>query len=241
MRRIEELSRATILAAAPRKTDSAQLGCALLALIFDGYSAVTALLGTAGEYHAPTIVRTMFEAFADLRVLAKDDAYAPRMRLHAANERRRVVEGYVASYASNPKFEATARRARGDLAALEQEIKQLVDAGTNDYRIWERFQSAGLAGDRVFIYGELSSFAHADYIAIMLRHVGREKLVLGHPLPDDWFAKVAFLSSTILLDGLLTLTSFATGDVERLGALRDEAIKYYQRLPLVDKIAPENA
>ena len=240
MCRIEELSRATILATAPRDTDSAQLGCALLALILDGYSAVTALLSTAGEYHAPTIVRTMFEAFADLRVLANDDTYAQRMKLHAANERRRVLEGYVASYGSNPKFEATAQRARADLAALVQEIKHLVDAGNNDYKIWERFQSADLGGDRVFIYGELSSFAHADFIAIMLRHVGHEKLVLGHPLPDEWFAKVAFLSSTILLDGLLTLSSFATGEADKLRALRDEAIKYYQHLPLVDKIAPEN-
>jgi hypothetical protein len=238
-RRIEELSKAVILAASPNDDNAAQLGCAGLALILDGYSAVMALLGTTGEYHAPTVVRTMLEAFADLNALANDKAYAERMRLHAACERKKVIKGYVAAYGENRAFEATAQRARSDLYGLEPEITRLRDQGIEDYKVWERFQLAGLGGDRVYVYGELSSFAHADYIAIMLRHIGREKLILGHPLPDEWFAKVVFLSSTILLDGLLTLSSFAAYDASHVGALRDEAIKHYERLPLVHKLAPK--
>ena len=58
-RRIEELCKTAILVSTPKETEPAQLGCWILSLIFDGYSALMALLGTAGEYHVPTIVRTM--------------------------------------------------------------------------------------------------------------------------------------------------------------------------------------
>ncbi|MGH9554165.1 MAG: DUF5677 domain-containing protein, partial [Terriglobales bacterium] len=184
-------------------------------------------------FHAPTIVRTMFESFADLRALAADGTYEQRMKLHAANERKKTIDGYINTYAEMEEFARTVQRARSDLEYLEKEIKKLTDESIRDYKVWERFQLAGLEGGKVYIYGELSSFTHADYIAIMLRHIGKDKILLGASLPDWWFAKGMFLASTILLDGLLTLPSFATVDEARLGALRDEAIKYYERLPSV--------
>jgi len=231
-RRIEELSKAAIVEAVPFKTDAARLGCALTALIIDGYSAVVALLGTAGEYHAPTIVRTMFEAYADFLTLAKEPEYEQRMKLHAAIERKKVLEGYMAVYAGQPGSVATAK----GLQTLEQTIKRLKDAGVTGYTIKERFRSAGLDGQKAYIYGELLPFAHADYVAIMLRHYKRGEILLGDALPDEWFAKVVFLSSTILLDVLIKLPAFATIDAANLRHLRGKAITHYERLPLVDKL-----
>jgi hypothetical protein len=181
-RRIEELSKATILATTPGDNDAAQLGCAILGFIFDGYSAVVRLLGTAGEYHTPMIVRTMFEAFADLRALVNDDAYAQRMMLRAANERKRVVEAYVASYEGKPEFEATTRRAQADLAGLEQKIKDLRDAGIGDYRVSERFQFAGLEDDSARSSGRiaLSCLSRRVLLAgVHLRRVERFGNVAG--------------------------------------------------------------
>lgn len=234
MRRIENLCKEIILQAAPSDAEAAQLGCASIGWIMDGYSAVTTLLRTPGECHSPTVVRTMYEAFADLRTLAKDERYELRMKLHAANERKRAVKGYVDTYAESPQFAAATERARTDLANLEKWIKQLIDDGIQDYKVWERFTSADLEEGKSYVYGEFSSFAHADYIAIMVRHTDSQKLLLGAPLPDAFFAKVAYLSSTVMLDSLLNLPSFAAIDEKRLHALRDEAIKEYKFLPLVN-------
>jgi hypothetical protein len=237
-REIEALCKEAILATVPRNTEPAQIGCAIVGSIFDGYRAVLALLGTDGEWHSPTLARTMFEAFADLRALANDAGYVERMKLHAANERKRVVADYVRSYGEMEEFKTTAERARSDLADLERIIAGLRDVGVADYNVAERFRLAGLGGDRVYVYGELSSFAHSDFIALMLRHVDGDSIVLGPRLPDEWFSKAIFLTSTIVLDGLLMLPSFTTVNEDQLNALRDKAIEHYHHLPFVPKIAP---
>lgn len=230
-RAIDALCKRAILLAVPRRSEAERLGCAILALILDAYRACLALMASQGEWHAPVLVRTMLESFAHIRALADDPGFADRMKLRAAAARKRVISDYINVFRVTPEFRSTAERATREHAELEQLTARLQSRGVRDYRVFDCFRLAGINAITAYVYGDLSSFAHADYIAIMTRNHERESLRLGTPLTDEWFAKVIVLSSTILIDALNVLPSFTTVNVTEIQRLRDRAIAHYGRLP----------
>ena len=99
-------------------------GCTIIGSLIEVYRGILVLLANGSESNAPMLARTMLESFADLMALSMDPAYAQRMKAHAAIERKRVVEEYVAKYQAMPGFEATAERARGELGNLDRIIQR---------------------------------------------------------------------------------------------------------------------
>jgi hypothetical protein len=211
-------------------TQAGELGCAIAGSLFDGYRACLRLIDSPGEVYAQTILRVMLESFADLRALAKDAGYQRRMVLQAARKRQGVVSGMIEAYAKQENFAGTIATATNELAAVTKIVEELERDGVKPLWVAERLKLGDISPEQGFIYGDLSSHAHADYAAIMARHLGQEKLNLGTPLSDQRFVQVLVLPTFILLDALLLMDKFALVDMPKLLEIRERGVALHNQL-----------
>jgi hypothetical protein len=172
----------------------------------------------------------MLESFADLRALAKDAGYQRRMVLQAARKRQGVVSGMIEAYAKQENFAGTIATATNELAAVAKIVEELERDGVKPLWVAERLKLGDISPEQGFIYGDLSSHAHADYAAIMARHLGQEKLNRGTPLSNQRFVQVLVLPTFILLDALLLMDKFALVDMPKLLEIRERGVALHNQL-----------
>ena len=73
-----------------RSEHNTDLAALLAATIHDGYLALTALAGTAGESQMPAMVRVVFEAYIDFVNCCNDPTYAMTLHYRAEKEAKKL-------------------------------------------------------------------------------------------------------------------------------------------------------
>ncbi|TAL66701.1 MAG: hypothetical protein EPN79_08825 [Burkholderiaceae bacterium] len=200
------------------RTDEASLiGAGLCLTIQELFASAILLTDNGLGSHAPSHVRTMLEALADLRNLANDPTYIEQMRFDDARSNLKLFKGYAAV----PGMEQKAIDTLKDWAAKAQSV---ADAGSaNGYKklqIADKLKMADLEQEYVS-YGFLCGFTHNQLTAIIARH-GKHQLKYLHEPPYETAVGVLGLGLSIAGKAIQKLPAFSDLTDPEVNASVDE-------------------
>jgi len=123
----------------------------------------------------PIVLRSVFEAYADLRALLQDAEYYRNMYASFLEEKLRFLRN-VAKSPSNPFLlgVSTGMDVNGEVADLEQEIAKYKSEGRKPLSNFARFDSGGLEHEYQSIYWLLCLESHNNMSALDDRHIEKD-------------------------------------------------------------------
>jgi len=130
------------------------------------------VLYKSGHFSAiPVILRTILEAFVDLRNLCQDHKYGYSLTMNTSKESLKFLKAakddmnvYAEMIASDPDID-------NHITKFYEEIKILKDKGIKEIRIKEKFEQASMASEYQTIYHMLCAATHNDIRALRARHL----------------------------------------------------------------------
>ena len=193
-----------VMKANVRADEPALIGAGLCLTIQELFASVICLMDNGLGSHAPGHARSMLEALADLRNLAKDPVYLERMRFEDAKANLKLFTGYAA-------IEGMPQDAVDTLKKWSAEAQLVFNAGkANGFKrqqIDEKLKKAGLEQEYVS-YGFLCGFAHNQLTAIISRH-GKHQLKYLHEPPHETMVGVIGLALSIAGKAIQELPAFS--------------------------------
>jgi hypothetical protein len=120
----------------------------------------------------PTILRSILEAYADLRAILKDADHGQRILATFHAEKRRHLKGMIAS-SGNPYHQVITQQLDPhiELPKVEAEIKRLEELGHHPMFNRQRFEWAELENEYESLYWLLCLEGHNSVTALESRHV----------------------------------------------------------------------
>lgn len=187
-----------------RTDEPALIGAGLCLTIQELFASVICLMDNGLGSHAPAHARTMLEALADLRNLAKDPAYLEQMRFDDAKANLKLFTGYAA-------IDGMPQDAIDTLKKWSAKAQPEFDTGkANGFKkqqIDEKLKKADLEQEYVS-YGFLCGFAHNQLTAIISRH-GKHQLKYLHEPPYETMVGVLGLALSIAGMAIQKLPAFS--------------------------------
>lgn len=206
-----------VMTASVRTNESAVIGASLCLTIQELFASVICLMDNGLGSHTPAHARTMLEALADLRNLAKDPAYLEQMRFDDARANLKMFAGYAA-------IEGMPQKAIDTLKEWTAKAQPVFDSGKarglKGQRIDQKFKKADLEQEYVS-YGFLSGFAHNQLTAIISRH-GKHHLKYLHEPPYETMVGVLGLTLSIAGKAIQTLPAFSDLQEAEVDRMIDE-------------------
>ncbi len=183
----------------------------------------------------PAVLRTIFEAYADLRAILEDPDYYKNMYATFLEEKFRFLRNVERS-ASNPFLIPIAGRldVKSELVKLEQERQEHKSAGRPPLSTAARFRAAKLEHEYESMYWLLCLEGHNNMSALDDRHIEKtgdefEVLRFKDAGPDDLVRLLDALAA-VVTDGTIRLHAFLDTGLhpkyrsiqERLAEIRGE-------------------
>lgn len=188
-------------------------------------------LYVACHYSAiPVVLRTILEAFVDLRNLCKDPKYGYSLTINSSNESIRFLK--AAKDDENVYAEMISRDPNIDvhISNYEKQVESLKAKGSKGLNIREKFDEAGMLDEYLTIYNMLCAATHNDIRALRARHIVIEKdsFSLEFFKQEDSETMYEFLgiTSELLLRATYEVHALlGSKKVEELQSLRDDLNK----------------
>lgn len=184
------------------------------------------------------VLRSIFEAFADLNAVLDDANYVRRMYATFISEKVRFLKN-VLKHPSNPFFVGIVggMDAKGELASLERERAKLEKAGGQPLSNESRFESGKLRDEYQSIYWLLCLEGHNNMSALDDRHIEKhgddfEVTLFKAPDPVALVSRIDALLAVLIESGRRVHEFLKTGAAdhyrrhrEALERLREEYLR----------------
>jgi hypothetical protein len=173
----------------------------------------------------PAVLRSILEAFADLRALIKDPAHGERMVATFEHEKKRLLKNMLMS-SSNPYHEGLLQKidASAELQKVEAEITRLRLLGYKQMSNRERFEWADLEHEFESIYWLLCLDSHNSLSAIERRHLIWEgedyELIAAKENHVEQICKWCDVLARILVDATIRL--YGLLGISRVGGFEED-------------------
>jgi hypothetical protein len=150
----------------------------------------------------PVLLRSIFEAYADLRALIDDPDYDKRMYATFLHEKIRFLN-YVLRTPANPFFTGVqaGMNVEEEIKKLEAEVTQFKSRGKGPLRNSDRFDSTKLENERQSIYWLLCLEGHNNMSALDDRHIEKN----GNEFNIALFKEAEPAALIRILDALLAV------------------------------------
>jgi hypothetical protein len=203
-----------------RDSGEARLSACLFLTIGELYIAVLGVLRSRAQSHAPVLVRSMLEAFADLLNLVADSSYTDQMRFDNADQMLKTFGGFQEAL----KDDKDALKKLGEWIARERAILDETKAkGYKSLTISERFKRAELVEEYATGYRFFCSFSHSDINTLLARHADTKHLRFTDALPIETLKSVLSTSINIYGRAAQTLPMYTNISAEEVKAAVDRA------------------
>ncbi|MBW2612882.1 MAG: hypothetical protein JRE12_11065 [Deltaproteobacteria bacterium] len=186
------------------------------------------VLYKSGHYSTISLVlRTILEAFVDLRNLCRDPKYGYSLTINSYKESLNFLK--TAKDDQNVYTEMTARDPNVDqhIANIEKKNERLKSNGYKGINIRGKFEKADMLDDYLTIYNMLCADTHNDIRALRARHmvIGEDSFSLEFFKQEDTEAMYNYLgiASELLLRATYEIHSLLdSGKDKELQSLRDD-------------------
>lgn len=212
-----------------------KIPCAVVATVVEGLHATIHLLRGPCQGHAPTIVRSMLESYADMRALNVAPDYwksmllrthSQHVRLARAREKQAIAAGHPPDVDIDLK-----------LKPIEEQMTTLRAQGAQIQSIAGRFEAGEFKDAYDVEYAEFSSFAHGDVKALTSRHFQTEgTITIGAKLPLKYFAKTIVLAITAAHDSATVLSKFSDVDGGAFDAALAPVQQHVEKITLLSSV-----
>lgn len=150
------------------------------------FSSTIKELYKSGHHSAiPIVLRSILEAFVDLKNLCQDPKYGYSLTINSREESLRFLKAakdnqkvYAELVAQDPDFDL-------NYSNLKKEIESLKSKGNKGVSIRKKFDDAGMANEYQTIYSMLCTATHNDIRALSVRHM----IIDGDSLSLEIFKK----------------------------------------------------
>lgn len=205
-----------------KQNEAARYAGCLCLTIAEAFRATLALLRSPVPTHAPTMVRAMLEALADLKNLVADPAYIDQMRFSNAEQQLKTFKAFRDD--PDMKNDKDMQNEVGHWIAIEQRIYDArYTKERNDFNVYKKFKRADLLDLYRTSYSFLCSFAHSDVNTLNARHGKEGPLLFAEPLPAETLQSILGLAVSIYGMALKTLPAYSTLTNDAVHAACDEA------------------
>lgn len=199
----------------PQQLASVCVYCTLLELA----RSTPTLLANEDVTAIPVVLRSIFEAYADLRATLGDPEYYKRMYSTLLEERLRFLRNVERSR-SNPFLVSIAGQLdiAAEQASLQQELSDYKNGGHSPLTTAARFKAANLEHEYESMYWLLCLEGHNNMSALDDRHIGKsgddfEVLMFKEPQPDDMVRLLDSLAA-VVIDSTARMHKFLKTGVE---------------------------
>lgn len=210
-----------LLHAQVRDSGEHRVAATLCLTVAEQFAATLQLIEGGFSAHAPVMVRSMLEGFANLLNLVADPEYVDQLRYDNA----RADVTLFTEYANDPGMQDDAE-ALETLARWRADAEPLRDAlaaqGYGRLDIYERFRKANILSTYV-AYRALCSFTHNQLTTLLARHVGRFELRYHAQAPEPLTAGLLNIATSILCHAVATASHYTDLTDAELQAARAAA------------------
>ena len=162
--------------------------------IAEQFLAVLHLIEGGFSSHAPTLIRSMLEAWANLILLTNDSRYLDQLRFENARNDAILFEEYAALMQSDPDAVALLN----DWGQQARPVRDHLKArGLKKQNIDEKFKLAGIQETYV-TYRTLCSFSHNQLSTMLGRHARNNMLLYHAPAPEETIIGMLNLALSIM-------------------------------------------
>lgn len=174
--------------------------------IAEQFAATLHLIEGGFSSHAPVMVRSMLEGYANLLNIVKDPSFVDQLRYD--NARADVV--LFTEYAADPEMQDNAE-AQGTLAQWKAEAEpvrdQLEAEGYGKLDVYRRFRNANILSTYV-AYRIFCSFAHNQLTTLLARHAHGFELRYHFEAPEALTAGLLNVALGILCQAVVTASHY---------------------------------
>ena len=175
----------------------------------EGYRALIALLSSRGQSYAPVVLRAMFEAVADLKILCEDSEHLEQMQFVNAKQYLRTFREFRDDEAA--AIDAAGKQMLDAAVAIEQAIHdQLRSVERTRFSIRDKFERAGMRDLYRSVYAYLCSFSHNNINTLRQRHGASGNLSFADPLSPRTALQLLGVGSAGYANALLLAPHFST-------------------------------
>ena len=192
------------------------------------FSSTIKELYTSGHHSAiPIILRSMMEAFVDLKNLCQDPKYGYSLTINSRNESLRFLKAakenpqvYSELKARDPDFEQ-------HIISLKNEVDDLKNKGNKALNIRDKFEKVCMAHEYQTTYSMLCTATHNDMRSLIERHMVIDSdtvsLEIFKEEDIDTLYELFGIASELLLRASYEIHGLLnSGEKNKLNSLRDE-------------------
>lgn len=185
------------------KADPQQLFSIILyARIIELSYAIAKLVEAGMSAAIPVILRTLFEAFANLLVLSTNAGHIKSMYASAANQKLRLLHSKSRS-PENPFLAGLQFDVEQEITGVTEELTDLKAQGYAPLQLAELFERAELRHEYPSMYWQMSLHAHNNPVALLAHHIetvgsGQRINVFPPPSPGDLIREIDTLCAMLV-------------------------------------------
>ncbi len=183
---------------------------ACLALsVAEGYRAILALLSSKGQSYLPVVLRSIFEAAVDLKILCDDSNHLGQMQYDNAKQHLRAFRGFRDDEAA--QFDDGAKQMLDGAIEIEQAIFERLDSDERSrFSIRRKFERAGMLDLYGSVYAYLCSFSHNNINTLRQRHGASGNLSFAQAFTPQVGIRFLGVASAGYANALLLAPHFST-------------------------------
>lgn len=200
----------------------ARISACLFLTIAELYIAMLSVMRSRAQSHAPVLVRSMHEAFADLQNLVGDSSYADQIRFDNADQMLKTSDGFQAAPDMQDSEEALRKLAEW-IAKEQKTYDELKGKGYKPLRIFDKFKRVGMAGEYATSYRFFCAFSHSDLNTLIARHAGIDHLRFTDSLPAETLKSVLSIAINIYGRAVQHLPNFSNVSDDKVKVAVDAA------------------
>ncbi|HMC12842.1 MAG TPA: DUF5677 domain-containing protein [Gallionellaceae bacterium] len=163
------------------------------------FAATIYLIEGGYSHHAPIMVRSMLEGFANLMNLVKDPRFLDQINYENAVNDLKMFDSYLEDPAIQQDKEATANLLQWKANAMMHKDQMTAKGCTGKQSVWEKCKNAHILSAYVS-YRTLSAFAHGQLTILLARHAGNSELRYHDEAPIETTASILRIAASIFRD-----------------------------------------
>ncbi|CAB3762871.1 hypothetical protein LMG29660_04598 [Burkholderia puraquae] len=198
-----------------------RVAATLCLTIAEQFAATLHLIKGGFSSHAPVMVRSMLEGYANLLNLVKDPEFVNQIRYD--NARADVV--LFTEYAANPEMQdnAEAQKTLAKWKADAEPVREELETkGYGKLDVYQRFKQANILPTYV-AYRVFCSFTHNQLTTLLARHASRFELRYHFEAPEELTAGLLNVAICILCQAVVTASHYTDLADAELRHVIDEA------------------
>lgn len=210
-----------LLRASVLDSGESRVAAMLCLTIAEQFEAALKLVESGFSSHAPIIVRSMLEGFANLLNVVKDRAYVDQLRFENARSDVILFTAYAADASMQGETEALAKLAQWK-AQAEPVCDDLKKRGFRELKVLDKFKKAGILQNYV-AYRVFCSFGHNQLTTLLARHAGDFELRYHYEAPDEMTESLLTVAVSILCRAVVTAAHYTDLTDDELKRMPDAA------------------